>query len=76
MHNFDVQGQYYGVWKGTGKKDRQFVPLGRRPDVVDVLESLEDDTVTLKLQTEFFSRRKTAYVSCADLVGLKAINAL
>ncbi|MBR2405649.1 MAG: DUF927 domain-containing protein [Clostridia bacterium] len=76
MQNFDVNGLYYGVWKTAGKKERQFVPLGRRPEVTDVLESIEDDTVTLKLATEFFGRRKTAYLSCADLVGLKAVNAL
>lgn len=72
MQNFDIQGSAYGVWKSVGKNDKQFVPFGKRPRVIDVFESLEDDSVTLKLATSFFGRCKIAYVDCTDLVGSKA----
>lgn len=75
MHNFAIKDSSYGVMKKVGKKE-EFIKLGQRPLVVEVLESLEDDSVTLKLVTKFFGRSKYAYIRCADLVGLKAVYAL
>ena len=61
------QGDQYGIFKKKGK-GFQFDPLGKLPVLEEVLESVEDDTLYLKLSTSVHGRRKVAYIKHGDLL--------
>ena len=61
------QGDQYGIFKKKGK-GFQFDPLGKLPVLEEVLESVEDDSMFLKLSTSVHGRRKVAYIKHGDLL--------
>ena len=61
------QGDQYGIFEKQ-KNGFKFRPLGKLPVLEEVLESVEDDTVYLKLATSVYGRRKVAYIKHGDLL--------
>ena len=62
-----IQGGYYGILVKQ-KKGFAFSPQGKLPVLEEVLVSLEDDSVHLKLSTSVHGRRKVAYIQHGDLL--------
>lgn len=62
------QGGYYGTFKPQQDGTFKFQPLGKLPILEEVLESIEDDRVHLKLSTSYFGRKKVAYIAHGDLL--------
>lgn len=62
-----IQGGYYGTLVKQNKT-WVFSPQGKLPVLEEVLESLEDDSVYLKLSTSVHGRRKVAYIQHGDLL--------
>lgn len=62
------QNDYYGVFKQQPDGTFKFRPLGKLPVLEEVLESIEDDRVYLKLSCSFFGRTKVAYIAQGDLL--------
>lgn len=61
------QGDQYGIFEKQ-KNGYKFRPLGKLPVLEEVLESVEDDTLYLKLSTSVHGRRKVAYIKHGDLL--------
>lgn len=61
------QGDQYGIFEKQ-KNGFKFSPLGKLPVLEEVLESVEDDTVYLKLSSAVHGRRKVAYIKHGDLL--------
>ena len=61
------QGDQYGIFEKQ-KNGYKFRPLGKLPVLEEVLESVEDDTLYLKLSTSVYGRGKVAYIKHGDLL--------
>lgn len=61
------QGDQYGIFEKQ-KNSFKFRPLGKLPVLEEVLESVEDDSMFLKLSTSVHGRRKVAYIKHGDLL--------
>lgn len=61
------QGDQYGIFEKQ-KNGFIFRPLGKLPVLEEVLESVEDDSMFLKLSTSVHGRRKVAYIKHGDLL--------
>lgn len=61
------QGDQYGIFEKQ-KNGYKFRPLGKLPVLEEVLESVEDDSMFLKLSTSVHGRRKVAYIKHGDLL--------
>lgn len=72
----DIQGNYYGYIRINKKGQPLFQRLGRAPYLGNVYESVEDDSVVLKLATEYFGREKVAYLNHGDLLDAKGAKEL
>lgn len=62
------QNDQYGVFKQQTDGTFKFRPLGKLPVLEEVLESIEDDKVHLKLSTSYFGRKKVTYITHGDLL--------
>lgn len=62
------QNDYYGVFKKQDDGTFKFHPLGKLPVLEEILESVEDDKVYMKLSTSSFGRRKVTYIAHGDLL--------
>lgn len=62
------QNDQYGVFKQQTDGTFKFRPLGKLPILEEVLESIEDDKVHLKLSTSYFGRKKVTYITHGDLL--------
>ncbi len=72
----DIQGNYYGYVRTNKKGQTFFQRLGRAPYMGNVYESIEDDSVVLRLATEYFGREKIAYLKHGDLLDTKGAKEL
>lgn len=66
-----IQGDYFGVQTKTSKGCYRFDALGKLPVLEEALESIEDDSVRLKLSSPYFGRAKVAYISHGEMLDLK-----
>ena len=62
----EIRGDSFGISKKINGA-YQFLPLGTAPILEEVFESIEDDTVVLKLISPYFGRNKIAYVPRRNL---------
>lgn len=76
MNPVDIQGDRYGYVRTNKKGQPVFRPLGRAPYFGAVYESIEDDSVVLKLATEYFGREKIAYLKHGDMLDVKGAKRL
>lgn len=65
-----ILGSYYSVQVDT-PNGTVLRKLGKLPMLQEVLESIEDDTVRLKLSSPYFGRAKVAYISHGEMLDLK-----
>ncbi len=72
----DIQGDSYGYVHTNSKGQTFFQRLGRAPYFGAVYESIEDDSVVIKLATEYYGREKIAYFSHGDLLDIKGAKEL
>ena len=71
-----IDAQEYGICRQSAKGGTTYIPLGRAPWLEDVLESIEDDHITLKVAASSFQRDKIAYLDLGDLYDGKNIREL
>lgn len=62
------QNGFYGTFKRQDDGTFKFQSLGKLPVLEEVLESVEDRRVFLKLSTSFYGRKKVAYITQGDLL--------
>lgn len=62
------QNGFYGTFKRQDDGTFKFQPLGKLPVLEEVLESIEDRKVFLKLSTSFYGRKKVAYITQGELL--------
>ena len=72
----DIQGDDYGYVRTNKKGQTYFQRIGRAPYFGNVYESIEDDSVIIKLATEYYGREKVTYVSPSDLLDTKGAKEL
>lgn len=72
----DIQGNDYGYVHTNSKGQTFFQRLGRAPYFGAVYESVEDDSVVIKLESEYFGRKKIAYFNHGDLLDTKGAKEL
>ena len=73
--NVQIQGGYYGILVGTGKK-QYYKRLGKLVVLDEILESIENDDVYMKLSCDYFGRTKVAYIEHGDTIEPKLGKAL
>lgn len=61
------QNGEYGIFQQQTDGTFKFRPLGKLPELKEVLECIEDNRVYFKLSTLFYGRQKIAYISQGDL---------
>ena len=62
------QNGFFGTFKRQDDGTFKFQPLGKLPILEEVLESIEDDKVYLKLSASYFGRHKVAYIAHGDIL--------
>jgi hypothetical protein len=68
--NVQIQGGYYGIVVGTGKK-QYYKRLGKLAVLEEILESIENDEIYFRLRCDYFGRTKVAYIEHGDTIEPK-----